>query len=176
MRRRVVLALALALAGGLAASSATAAPDRDAHRHPGSLFRIRVEPAMGSYFVYWAFLTNPDDPASLLVERSTSYLGDEGQTDLRPAACPALRPAVMALAALPPPAVTFGPGPRYDINAPWGVHYQFDGFVRFANGGEGEISFVSYDLPGRPRDAQLAWMRGVVLAFDACRPRPTQRD
>jgi hypothetical protein len=165
-------ALALALLAGLAGpAAADPSSQRDAHRHAGYLFRIRVEPEMNTQFVYRAFLASPDDPASLLVERSDGYLGDEGQVDLTPAACPALRPAVMALAALPPPAAYLGPGPRYDINAPWGVHYYFAGFVRFANGGEGEISFMSYEVRGRPRDPQLEWMRGLVRAFDACRRR-----
>jgi hypothetical protein len=66
---------------------------------------------------------------------------------------------------------------RYDTAVtPRSEAYYFDGFVRFANGGEGEFSFMSYDVRGRPTDPQLEWMRGLVRAFDACAPRRPRRD
>jgi hypothetical protein len=175
---RLACGLALALVPAVPAGPAAAAPStiRDAHRHPGELFRIRFEPEMGTYFIYRVFHANPADPASLLVERTSTWLGDEDFADLNVAGCPALREAVASLAALPMPAVSLGETGRYQPDAPRPHIYEFDGFVRFANGAEGEISFTSYDIRGRPVDPQLAWMRGLVRAFDACRPRPRQRD
>lgn len=166
MRR---LAPILALLAGLAPGTA-AADEREAHRHPGFLFQVRFEPDLNADLVYRAFLPDPDDPASLIVERGRGYLGDDGRVDLDPAACPALRRAVAALATLPLPAVHLGEGAPYDYRERRPAQYSFNGFVRFPNGGEGEISFMSYDAPDRPADPQLAWMRGLVRAFDACRP------
>ncbi|HTU12873.1 MAG TPA: hypothetical protein VMG08_18425 [Allosphingosinicella sp.] len=156
------------LAGPIPASAA--AEQGDAHRHAGFLFQIRFEPDLNADRVYRAFLPDPADPASLIVERGAGYLGDERRVDLDPAACPALRRAVAALADLPAPAVALGEAAPYDYRQRRPGHYYFNGFVRFPNGGEGELSFQSYDVPGRPADPQLAWMRGLVRAFDACRP------
>jgi hypothetical protein len=177
MRRRALPGAALALAL-LVAAPAAADPNtvEDAHRHPGLLFRIRVEPELNTAWVYRAFLRDPADLSSLLVERSDNWLGDRGQTDLTPSTCPALRGAVAALADLSPPAVALDGERRYVPEAARAEQYRFDGFLHFANGGEGEISFTSYDLPGRPRDLQLEWMRGLVRAFDACRRREPPRD
>ena len=173
MRRRLRLPRGLALALALLAGPAAASPStlRDAHRHPGQLFEIRFEPVMGTYFIYRAFLADPDAPGSLMVERGNGYSGDEDQTDLIPATCPALRRQVAALAALPMPSVELGEGGPYEAGIPRGEGYEFSGFVRFANGGEGEISFTGTYLPGRPSDPRLDWLRGLVRAFDACRPR-----
>lgn len=165
-----LLAATMAAGPALAAAPAAAVDQREAHRHQGFLFRIRHEPELNRQFVYRAYLTDPADPASLIVERGLGFSGDSAQTDLTIAACPPLRRAVQALAALPLPAVRLEEA-RYDINAPRGEEYRFDGFVAFPNGGEGEVSFMAYDVPGRPADAHLAWMRGLVRAFDACRPR-----
>ena len=160
----------LALLAALLPAAPAAAQD-DAHRHAGLVFRIRHAPELNRELVYRAFLTDPDNPASLIVERGHGWSGNSRQTDLRPAACPALRRAVTALADLPLPAVFLGaPGP-YDIRAPRGEQYVFHGFARFPNGGEGEVSFMAYDVPGRPRDAHLEWMRSVVLAFEGCAGR-----
>ncbi|HYD13676.1 MAG TPA: hypothetical protein VEC11_12585 [Allosphingosinicella sp.] len=171
--RRLLLCLALASALPFA-EPAAAAPStiRDAHRHHGELFRIRFEPAMSIEFTYRVFHADPSDPASLLVERSNTWLGEESFVDLNLAGCPALREAVAALARMEMPAITLGDNRHYDYRAPRPQIYEFDGFVRFANGAEGEISFTSYDVRGRPADPQLEWMRRLVRAFDACRPRP----
>lgn len=183
MKRRIPAlppGLALVLAA-LAPLPAAADPHsvREAHRHPGYLFRIRFEPALNSHKVYRVFLVDPGNPAGLLVERSDGFLGDEGFVDLNPAGCPALGRQVAALASLPMPTVAIEPprASRYDTaTTPRGAHYYFDGFVRFANGAEGEFNFMSYDVPGRPTDPQLEWMRGLVRAFDACAPRLRRRD
>lgn len=175
------LAFALLALAALAPAPASADPYsvREAHRHPGALFRIRFEPEMNTHYVYRVFRADPANPGGLLVERSDGYLGDEGFVDLNPAGCPALGRQVAALARLPMPAVAIEPprASRYDTAAtPRSEAYYFDGFVRFANGAEGEFSFMSYDVPGRPTDPQLEWMRGLVRAFDACAPRRRPRD
>jgi hypothetical protein len=177
MRRpllRLAGSLAFALPLALPAGQAAAAPStiRDAHRHPGELFRIRFEPAMSIEFVYRVFHANPDDPASLLVERTNTWLGEESFADLNIAGCPALRQAVASLATMAMPEIALAESGRFDPAAPRAQGYTFEGFVRFANGAEGEISFTSADVPGRPVDPQLDWMRRLVRAFDACRPRP----
>jgi hypothetical protein len=151
--------------------AAPALADSNGHAHPGLLFQIRAEPEPDTNFVYRAFLADPDDPTTLLVERSDTYLADHGQVDLGPAACPALGRAVAALATLPLPAVSIDGQRPYDTGGPHGTVYYFNGFLRFANGGEGEVSFTSLDLPRQPADPQLLWMRGLVQAFDTCRPR-----
>ena len=179
---RALPALFAALAAAAALAPAPAAADphaiRQAHRHPGHLFRIRHQPELNRHYVYRVFNPRPGDPAGLLVERSEGWLGDEGFADLSPAACPPLGRQVAAVARLPMPAPAIAP-PRSDRYAsaatPRNEHYQFDGFVRFANGGEGEISFMSYDVEGRPTDPQLEWMRELVRAFDACAPRRPRR-
>ena len=177
MKRRLLhlasaLALALPFAPPAARAAASPATVRDAHRHPGELFRIRFEPAMSIAFTYRVFHANPADPAGLLVERSITWLGEESFVDLNPAGCPALRQAVASLATMEMPAIALGESRRYDYAAPRPETYEFGGFVRFPNGAEGEISFTSYAVRGRPVDPQLVWMRALVRAFDACRPRP----
>ena len=174
------LGVGLALAA-LAPAPAAADPYtvREAHRHAGALFRIRFEPEMNSHWVYSVYHADPANPAGLLVQRAEGYLGDAGFVDLNPAGCPALARQVAALASLPMPAVAIRPPPasRYDSAAtPRSEAYYFDGFVRFANGAEGEFSFMSYDVAGRPTDPQLEWMRGLVRAFDACAPRRRRQD
>lgn len=180
MRRafRLALGAMLALAAAATAGPAAAAPQtvREAHSHPGALFRIRVEPVMGTYFTYRVFLPDPDNLDSLIVERTDGYLGDEAYVDLGTGSCPALRARVAALATLAMPPLTLGGERGYEPAAPRPEIYEFDGFLRFPNGGEGEFRFISYDVRGRPTDAALDWMRGLVRAFDGCRPRGAQRD
>lgn len=161
----------LALLGLLATPGAAAPPDRDAHRHPGFLFQLRFEPEMNTAFVYRAFLADPERPASLIVERTSNWLGDEGYVDLTPASCPAAAAAVVRLASLPLPTVALENNRPYDMRAPSPASYHFGGFVRFPNGGEGQVSFYAYDAPGQRADPLLDWARGLVRAFDACRPR-----
>lgn len=183
MNRRALtapLALGLALAAPAPALAATDAHTlREAHRHPGFLFQIRFEPELNTEFVYRVFRAGPDTSAGLLVERSDGYLGDTGFVDLNPAACPGVARQAAALANMPMPAPAIAPArsSRYDTAAdPRDERYTFNGFIGFPNGGEGEISFMSYDVPGHATDPQLQWMRELVRAFDACRPRRPQRD
>ena len=168
MSRRTILLLTL-LAGLLPAAPAAAQPD--GHRHQSFLFQIRHSPELNRSFVYRAFRTEPGNPDGYLIERGNGWLGDARHADLRPTACPALGRALRALADLPPPAVFLGEQEAYDISAAHGEEYSFGGFVHFANGGEGEVSFMAYDVPDRRPDAQLEWMRTFVRAFDACVPR-----
>jgi hypothetical protein len=171
--RRLLPLLALP---GLLASAASAAPsDRDAHRHPGLLFQLRFEPQPNTAFVYRAFLAEPDHPATLVVERSNGWLGDEGQVDLTPARCPAAAAAVMRLASLNLPAAALERIRPYDGRDPEPASYHFSGFVHFPNGGEGEVSFTAYDAPGQRADPLLDWARGLVRAVDACGHRAVRR-
>jgi hypothetical protein len=169
VRRRSLASLVLL--GLLASAAAAAEPNPDAHRHPGLLFQLRFEPELNTAFVYRAFLSEPDHPATLIVERSDGWLGDEGQVDVTPASCPAAAAAVMRLASLRLPAVAPERIRPYDGRAPTPASYHFSGFVRFPNGGEGEVTFYAYDQPGQRTDPLLAWARGLVRAVDACRPR-----
>jgi hypothetical protein len=162
----VALAAAMLAAPGMAQD--------DAHRHGGLIFHLRVSPDLNDYTLYRAYLADPDDPASLLVERGGGYLGNDGPVDLTPAQCPALGRAVAALGELALPAVHIGAPQRYAINAVRGTEYDFSGFIGFANGGEGELRILTYDVPDTPAEPQLEWARGFVQAFEACRagPRP----
>ena len=162
----------LALLGLLASAAAAAAePNPDAHRHPGLLFQLRFEPELNTAFVYRAFLADPDHPATLIVERSNGWLGDAAQVDVTPASCPAAAAAVMRLESLTLPAAALENSRPYDPRARMPASYQFSGFVHFANGGEGEVTFTAYDQPGLRADPLLDWARGLVRAVDACRPR-----
>ena len=166
---RLAPVLALLAGLGLAATPARAQPD--AHRHSGGLFQFRFEPEMNRAFIYRAFLADPDDPASLIVERGGGSLGEAGLTDVTSATCPAAARAVRELARLPLPTLSLGEGRPYNIREPRGDTYYFSGFAHFPNGGEGEVDFYATDVPGRPADPLLVWMRGLMRAFDACRPR-----
>lgn len=168
MRRRGLARLALL---GLLASAAAAEPNPDAHRHPGLLFQLRFEPEPNTAFVYRAFLAEPDHPGTLIVERSNGWLGDAAQVDVTPASCPAAAAAVMRLGSLTLPAAALENNRPYDPRARTPASYQFGGFVHFANGGEGEVTFTAYDQPGQRADPLLAWARGLVRAVDACRAR-----
>lgn len=164
MRRGLRLAALAALA-----LAVPAAAQDDAHRHSGFIFRLRVSPDLNEYTLYRAYLADPVDPASLLVDRGDGYLGDDGQVDLASAQCPALGRAIAALGELPLPAVHIGEAPRYQMNAPRGTEYDFSGFIGFANGAEGEVRILTYDVPGTPAEPQLAWAKRFVEAFEACR-------
>ena len=168
MMRRFWSLLALP---GLLASAAAAEPDPDAHRHPGLLFQLRFEPELNTDSVYRAFLADPDHPGTLIVERSNGWLGDAAQVDVTPATCPAAAAAVMRLGSLTLPAAALENNRPYDPRARMPASYHFSGFVHFANGGEGEVSFIAYDEPGQRADPLLEWARGLVRAVDACRPR-----
>jgi hypothetical protein len=159
------------LAGLLAAllPAVPAAAQGDAHRHEGFVFQIRYTPELNRDYLYKVYQPDPADPASLMVQRGAGYTGETRTVDLAAARCPALRRAVAALGALPVPAVQFEQY-AYDIRAPRGEEYVFQGFARFANGAEGEVSFWAYDVPGRTPDAHLTRMRALVRAFDACLP------
>lgn len=134
MRRHTLPLLALLAAAG--ATGAAAAPDPDAHRHPGSLFQLRFEPVMNTAFVYRAYLADPDPPAGLIIERADGWLGDAARRDVTPASCPAAAALVMRLASLPlPPAALENTRP-YDMRAPTPAVYHFAGFASFPNGGE----------------------------------------
>lgn len=167
MRRNLLLLALIALV----AAPAAAAPDRDAHRHTGLLFQLRFEPELNDSWVYRAFLADPDHPSGLIVERTSNWLGDQGHVDLTPASCPAAAALVARLGSLQLPAVALERARPYDPMAGIPASYHFAGFVRFANGGEGEASFTAYDEPGQRADPLLEWARGLVRAVDACRPR-----
>lgn len=166
--RRAFLALA---AAAVAATPASAEPNRDAHRHAGSLFQLRFEPELNTAFVYRAFLAEPDHPASLIIERTSNWLGDQGHADFTPASCPAAARLVARLGSLTLPAVALENSRPYDMRAPRPAAYHFSGFVHFPNGGEGEVTFNAYDAPGQPADPLLEWARDLVRAVDACRSR-----
>ena len=156
---------------GLLASAAAAEPDPDAHRHPGLLFQLRFEPELNTDFVYRAFLADPDHPGTLIVERSNGWLGDAAQVDVTPASCPDAAAAVARLGSLRLPAAALETNRPYDPRARMPASYHFSGFVHFANGGEGEVSFYAYDAPGQRADPLLDWARELVRAVDACRRR-----
>lgn len=171
MSRRLCLA---ALLAALLPAAPAAAQD-DAHRHPGFLFQIRFTPSDHRVdYLYAVYQSDPADPASLMVHRGRGYTGQAPSVDQNATQCPALRGAVAALASVEAPAVFIGVPERYDINAPRGDQYTFQGFLHFPNGAEGQVSFMAHDVPGRRADAQLSWMRGLVRAFDACVPRERQ--
>ena len=156
----------------LCGTAASAAADGDAHRHSGYLFEIRMTRDWNTHLVYRAFLPDPADPSTLLVERGGDYMGRDGRIDLDDAACPGLRRAVEALAEMPLPAIDIGLGqdtadePTDSVR----IMYTFNGFVRHANGGEGEVSFHAGDAPGGRGSPQLDWIKGLIGTFEACRP------
>lgn len=159
----------IALLAGVALA-APAAAESEPHDHAGALFHIRLAPHGAGEFVYRVFRPDPGTLAGLIVERGRGYSGDTERVDLTLADCPALGPAVAAIGVMPLPVVRLNAAPDYDYEQRGAVYY-FAGFARFPNGAAGEVTFHSYDIPGRPTDPQLDAMRALVRAFDGCRPR-----
>jgi len=135
------------------------------------LFELRFEPELNTTFTYRAFLADPDNPRSLIVERTEGSLADRGQVDVTSSDCPAAAAQVARLASLGLPAAALEDPRPYDISRPYPATYHFAGFVHFPNGGEGEATFYAYDWPGLSTDPLLDWAKRLVGAVDSCRPR-----